>query len=402
MKLVLALNSFGIGGTESYVLTVAEHLDRLAHEVVIYTPEGGHGEELANERGLTIASASRLPDNCDVAIVQDAAVSLELAELWPDTPQLFVCHSENFDPQAPPQLPGLVQAVVALNDRVAERLAGFALKPKVVRLRQPIDTERFHSRGPLPELPRRALVLSNNHLSDRHAMLRSACVEAGMELTHLGGAAGQSLDPLPDLAQADVVIGYGRSILEAMALGRAAYLYDWAGGNGWMTRESYPRIEANGFGGRSEPIVDADRLVDDLRRYSATMGPVNRDLISAHHRANVHVQQLVELATGLARPGDRPPAPLGEMARLVRLEWRARAEIHGLLVESAMLRSRLAELDLAKERQLMEADEAERQAQLESARELARATATYEQSLSWRLTKPLRAVGRALRRLTHR
>ena len=42
------------------------------------------------------------------------------------------------------------------------------------------------------------------------------------------------------MADADIVVGYGRSVLEAMAMGRAAYVWDHAGGDGWVTPETYP------------------------------------------------------------------------------------------------------------------------------------------------------------------
>ncbi|HZO06870.1 MAG TPA: hypothetical protein VFB52_10825, partial [Solirubrobacterales bacterium] len=107
------------------------------------------------------------------------------------------------------------------------------------------------------------------------------------------------------------------------------------------------------------------------------MGPVNRDLVVANHRANVHVQDLLDVFERLGAPRSRPAAPLGEMARLVRLEWRARSEIHGLLAENAHLRELL-----------------DRQAE-----DCAAQVETYERSLSWRLTKPLRVLNALRRRL---
>jgi hypothetical protein len=395
MKIVVALNSLGIGGTESYVLTVAEHLDRLAHDVCIYTQEPGPGVASARELGMGVVDESGLPADCDAALVQDAAVSFELADRFPDLPQVFVAHSDSFDPQAPPQLAGLVDVVVALNERVAGRLRGFATERRIVRLRQPIDTDRFRSRGSLPEVPRRALVLSNNRFADRREMLEAACAGAGLELARIGGRAGQSTDPRPALAEADVVIGYGRSILEAMACGRAAYVYDWAGGDGWVTADSYPAIEADGFGGRAGGVIDAQRLAEDLRAYSPSMGPVNRDLIVGGHRANVHVQELLELLREVAPPRERPPAPLREMSRLVRLEWRARAEVHGLLGENANLRQQLLEVDA----QHKESVRVAREAAAARIEEVAQTAKSYEKTLSWRLTAPLRAAARLLRRL---
>lgn len=388
MRLLLASNHLGLGGSESYLLTVAEQLDRLGHEVVIFSPEGGRGVEAAEERWLRVVGASDLPEACDAALVQDAGISLRLADRYPDAPQLFVAHSESFDLQAPPQLPGIVGKVVALNDRVAARMRSFATGVEVVRMTQPIDTERFVSRTPLPETPRRVLLLSNTPIADRLALLEQACESLGLEMTRLGGLQGQTTDPRTALANADIVVGYGRSILEAMACGRAAYVYDWNGGDGWITPESYPAIEADGFAGRSgESTVDAEKLAEDLRRYSPAMGPVNHDLVIGHHRANVHAQQLVEEMRGLGAPSGRPREGLQEMARLLRLEWRARAEVHALSRENVELRDRwLAEAESANQRKLDYGRAIEQGMKQE-----------YESTASWRITAPLRRLTGLLR-----
>lgn len=395
MKLLLATNHLGLGGSESYLLTVAEQLDRLGHEAVIYTPEPGGGVAIARERGLAVVGEAELPGDCDAALVQDPGVSFQLVDSLPDLPQLFVAHSEIFDLQAPPQLDGTIGLAVALNDRIAERLRRFAVDVEVVRLSQPIDTERFVARGSLSETPRRALLLSNTPNDDRVAMLESACADAGLELTRLGGTAGHTTDPRAALFGAEIVIGYGRSILEAMACGRAAYVYDWNGGDGWMTAESYPAIEADGISGRSgRVIIDPARLSEDLRRYSASMGPVNHDLVIAHHRAGVHAQQLLELFERLARPTARPRGPLQEMARLVRLEWRARVEVQALGHENAHLRRLLMEADRGRR----EAVDRARRAEAARAEEVAATVRSYETTKSWRLTAPIRAVGQMIRR----
>lgn len=391
MRLLLANNHLGLGGSESYLLTVAEQLDRLGHDVAIYAAERGRGAEVAQERALTLIGETELDGDFDAALVQDAAVSLQIAERCPGVPQLFVAHSAMWDLQAPPQLPGVAGTVVVLSDRIGERMRSFATDVEMVRMRQPIDTQRFAPRGVLPPAPRRALLLSNNPNADRLAILESACEGLGIELERVGGAAGQTDDPRPRLATADIVIGYGRSILEAMACGRAAYVYDWKGGDGWVTAESYPAIEADGFAGFSERMLDGESLAQDLRRYSASMGPVNHDLVYAHHRANVHAQELVELMRNLGEPSERPRAPLEEMARLVRLEWRARGEMQAMAREIAHLQGLLDKTQRARAADAESADRALRQVRGE-----------YETSLSWRLTRPLRALGGLRGRLKSR
>jgi hypothetical protein len=406
MKLLLATNHLGLGGSESYLLTVAEYLDRFGHEVTIYAPEGGGGCAVARERNLGVAlEVDAFEGDFDAAIVQDGAVSHEVFERRPDLAQLFVAHSTIFDLQAPPQLDDAVAAVVALNDRVARRMRNLATEVELVRMTQPIDTQRFVPRASLPDLPRRALLLSNTPHADRMQMIESASAEAGLELRRLGGVDGAVADIRPALAASEIVIGYGRSILEAMACGRAAYVYDWHGGDGWVTAESYEAIEAGGFAGRTgRRIVGPETLVADLRRYSSSMGPVNHDLVTAHHRAGRHTEELVEL---LSRIAPRPPAPREsprEMARLVRLEWRAQLDVQALRRENAALAQRLHEselvrLDLCAKLEMATVQGSEAQAQadyLESERR------RLVSSFSWKLTTPLRQLAAKLRAIRSR
>jgi hypothetical protein len=395
MKVLLATNHLGLGGSESYLLTVAEQFDRLGHEVTIYAPESGPGVAVAEERELPVVGEGSIPDGVEAALVQDGGVSHQLAAHLPGVPQLFVAHSSMFDLQAPPQLDKAVGAVVAMNDRIATRLRRFAVEVEVVRLHQPIDTHRFVPRGPLPEIPRTALLLSNTPHADRLEMLEGACTEVGIELLRLGGAAGRKTDIRAALAEADLVVGYGRSVLEAMASGRAAYVYDWKGGDGWVTAESYDAIEAGGFAGSAATaVMDRDSLATELRRYSPEMGPVNHDLVMKNHRAVRHAERLIELLRGLGPTAHRPREPLQEMARLVRLEWRAQLDIQSLRAENEALRQRLHESESARTREYEEgvAEIPQVAAQVEAeVREI------YESSLSWRLTAPLRALLRRLR-----
>ena len=121
---------------------------------------------------------------------------------------------------------------------------------------------------------------------------------------------------------------------------------------------------------------------------------MNHDLVIAHHRAGAHAQRLLELFERLAsaRPA-RPRGPLQEMARLVRLEWRARAEVQALGRENAHLHGLLLE----SEREKAEILDSARRADADRSEAAAATVQTYETALSWRLTAPLRAVGQMIR-----
>jgi hypothetical protein len=161
MEIALATNGLvGIGGSETYLLTVAEHLRRLGHGVVVHAEEGGAMSELMEDRGLRVEIGERgLPEACDAVLVQDAAMAYALADRWPGAPQVFRAPSALYDFQSPPQLPGVVAAVVVCSDRMARHVEAMAGEREIVRLRQPIDIKRLCPRGEIRERPRRALLL---------------------------------------------------------------------------------------------------------------------------------------------------------------------------------------------------------------------------------------------------
>ena len=57
------------------------------------------------------------------------------------------------------------------------------------------------------------------------------------------------------LENADIVVGKSRAALDAMACGRAVYLYDMFGGDGWVTPDTYAAMEADQFAGQATDRV---------------------------------------------------------------------------------------------------------------------------------------------------
>jgi hypothetical protein len=210
----------------------------------------------------------------------------------------------------------------------------------VVRLRQPIETKVFAPRAPLPERPRRVLAFGNAMPEERVAAIRAACDAAGVAFERAGSSSSPSDHPPRLITGADVIVGYGRCALEGMACGRAVFVYDRAGGDGWVTAETYEALEAGGFSGRADlaPPGPADF---DLSLYSPDMGLVNRDLAVRHHRASVHAEELVEVLREAPAPPETPPAPLTEMSRLVQLQWHS--ERHALALHSELVELRSAQ-----------------------------------------------------------
>jgi hypothetical protein len=323
VRLVLANKSLTLlGGSEAYLITVGEQLQRLGHEVVAYSPELGEAASSVRARGLRVASAlHELPAEVDGVLAQDSVVACELAEVYPETVRVYVAHSLHWEQHSPPQLRDVSHSVVTLNDSVRRRCEALAQCPELVRLRQPVNLRRF--RHELRRVrPRRVLAFGNYWVGPRDQILFEACEGAGLELAHVGLHHRTSATPELDIAEADIVVGVGRCIVEAMAAGRAAYVYGSAGGDGWVTPESYPALEADGFTGRAtDTAVDARRLRAELEAFDPDMGDANRALAFRNHDVGPHAAALVDLFRSIEPRPVGGQAPLTELARLVRIQW---------------------------------------------------------------------------------
>ena len=339
-----------------YLVTVTEQLERLGHEVRVFA-----AEPLPSPPELRVVGVERdLPLAPDVIYSQDAEAALLLADLYPLTPQLFAAHGDGEDVWLPPQLAGVVARVVVFDDRTAERVRAAALPQQLVRLRRPVDLDRHASRGSLPERPARASIHLDGLSDYRRGIVQRVLADARIELDD----------------DAELVLGRGRAIVEALAEGRAAYVYGDDGGDGWVTPERYEQLEADGFSGRAEPTATTfEGLRADLEGYDPALGPAGRELAQAHD-ARAHAQQLVAAFDEVKPRRDPVDAPLRELARVVRVEAATarRAATHAREAEAATTRARALERELAEahernEQLGRELEELRRQAEEAAARD---------------------------------
>ena len=345
MNLVLGtLELTTIGGVGTYLVTVAEQLERMGHGVTVFAEETGEMAEIAEGRGLRIVTvAEDLPGRCDAVYAQDTPSAYKLAERYREVPQAFCAHAPDHDRWTVPQLPGMTSVTVALHDRAARYARSLAHSPEVVRLRQPVDLRRFSPRGPLATRPRRALVLGNYMSGDRLELIREAFSDAGVEVVQRGlQGGGFTISPEAEMNDCDIVVGKSRVIVEAMSCGRAAYICDHNGCDGWMTTDGYESLEADNFDGQANlGPAHADRLRADVVRYRSEMGPANRDLAVAYHGARSHAEALVEVFGRMAPRTESAAAPLDELARLTRVQWQSDARSLGFEHEAKLLRAEL-------------------------------------------------------------
>jgi hypothetical protein len=101
VRALLSSENFdGFGGTETYVLTVAEQLERLGHQACLYTANAGAIAEFARGEGVPVVGRAELPRDRDVVIANDAATCFGRAHRYRDPVRVFVAHSRDLPLQA--------------------------------------------------------------------------------------------------------------------------------------------------------------------------------------------------------------------------------------------------------------------------------------------------------------
>ena len=347
MNIAIGIEHFALtGGAATYTFVLAQHLQRIGHDIEIVTPDAGEMAERARAAGIVVSA----PDEAhppDVVVAQDAMISLALAALFPGVPQLFVAHGAEIDNAMPPQLDGVVVAALAMNDRVANRLHGLATEIEVVRLRQPLDWSHFRARRPPADRARRVLMFGNYLRGGRREAVLRACDRLGLECVQVGRFAGnETTSPATAISDADIVIGYGRAVLEAMSSERAAYIYEQHSADGWVTAERYPALERNGFAGTAfEDVIDEERLTADLAAYHPGLGTAGRALILRHHGAHRHAAEVAAILKRLGPVEAAPTDVARDVARLTRDKWHSDWRVIQISheLEAAEERARAAE-----------------------------------------------------------
>ena len=280
------------GGSETYLLTVVPQLRQLGHDVTCYSPVGGECAERLRSMGVEVHHHLNGLERPDVAHVQHAPTALHVRGRFPDVQIVYVCHSSVLEVEDPPR--GVdPQAVVALSESVARRLrAGTA--PTPVRLRQPVAVPYADDAVvPIAVRPRRAVLAAHARMVE--PVLRAACADEGIELVVMGAGDGVPDDVTPSFMAADIVFAVGRTLLEALAVGRAGFVLDDRGSGGFVDDTTYPAIEAGAFARFDPAPVTVDSLRAQLAMYRPELGRIGLELIRRHHSARIHARDLVEV-----------------------------------------------------------------------------------------------------------
>jgi hypothetical protein len=272
--LITNITLAGRTGTEINVRDVAGGLQARGHTPVVYSP--ALGEIAAELRARTIPVVDDLAavgERPDVIHGHHHPETMAACLRFPGVPAIFFSHDFTAWHDAAPVFPRIRRYVAvdeANRDRLA--LAGGIPVDRIRVVLNAVDLRRFTPRPALPSRPRRALVFSHyagEHPHDR--AVRAACDRLELPLDVVGKGAGTvSRAPEEILGAYDLVFAKGRSALEALAVGCAVVLVDFAGSGPMVTSAALDGLRRNNFGRRLlVGPLDPDVIGAEIARYDA-------------------------------------------------------------------------------------------------------------------------------------
>jgi glycosyltransferase involved in cell wall biosynthesis len=284
------------GGSETYTYTVARALLERGHRPTMVSPIVGEvGERIRASRVPVVDELQKVQGHPDVLHCQHNVMALAARDWFPGAPLVYHSHGTVPLPEQPPSVDLNVQRYVAVSDMVRRHLESRGVPGSLIRvLENPVDLRRFAPRRELSPTPRRALVLSAVMDGGTLGVIREACARMDIELDVVGLDGARTWDVERRIDTADVVFSLGRGAIESMAAGRAVFVYDHFGADGWVTPETVDDLASHTFSGkRFARRLTPDELVAELERYDPAMGPANRRIAEGRYDIEAHVDRLL-------------------------------------------------------------------------------------------------------------
>jgi hypothetical protein len=244
----------------------------LGHEPLIYSPAAGSIAQQIQAQGIPVFSDIRqiklVPD---IIHGQHHPQTLTALLQFPDTPALFVCHDATAWHDDPLIFPRVLR-YVAVDYRCQKRFEEIPQIPreKVRVLFNAVDLSRFKPRAPLPNRPTRSAIFSNYATRSTHTTaVTKACKKLGIALDVIGkGFHTATSKPEEALLAYDIVFAKARCALEAMAVGSAVVLCDFAGLGAMVNCANFTELRKLNFGaGTLLRPLDPQLIAAEISRY---------------------------------------------------------------------------------------------------------------------------------------
>ena len=278
------------GGTESVCRSLSKVLSE-EHEVYVYSPSHG----VISDQVSKYAKILQVPEgDFDIILfTHNTTVSSTLSAKC----KIYTIHGIFSDLEKPP---ASMDAYVAISSEIAERYKHLNLH----LIHNSIDTNVF---SPLVTDSRtKTLLYSSNYDNNFSFLLRCAAASLGMRYIRLGGEKAK-IDVVGALQSADVVVGVGRTVLEAMSCGKKIVVADRRsyadyGMDGFLCKDNVQQVAWSNYSGRAfkRPITLLS-IRREIKRALNDSSSWERGWILEHNNIRQTARDYISLAEEVIR-----------------------------------------------------------------------------------------------------
>lgn len=264
------------GGTETWTYEMARVLRNFGHDVEVYTLLNGEIGERIEDLGATVIQNPPIHKDYELAIVNHMTCQGMLERLG--CRKVYTQHGPTH--RLEQALPG-ADVYVGVSEEVLATMAMRGLTPNLIR--NGVDLGRFTPKKTNRDRP---VVLSLCKNAMGRDMVKRACERAGYGFDSVHWADAPTFDVSDKMRDADIVVTYGRGAYEALACGKAVFVFDARSetprGDGWLTKDNVADLVQYNCSGRARNITfDEDGLVDALLRWQPN--DWGREWAERHH-----------------------------------------------------------------------------------------------------------------------
>lgn len=282
MRLRILLTNYNLswlGGTQTWVKTMAEELTRLGHDVHLFAGD--------NQYNL-FPDYARLDDNYDIAFINHNVCLTALDGL---NIKCRVFTSHGIIPELEQPVKG-ADIYVSVSEEVQDNLSSKGFESVIIR--NPINGWAFQPTTVSPKLSK--VLFCSNYQGNALEVIKQAS-EGLVELRVMGKDVQGSVQE--NMQWADLVIGLGRTAYEAMSMNKNVLIYDYNGCDGLVTPETAKEFRKNNCSGRR---YKKQLTPNDLRELYAKYDPNLK--LRPYILENNNVERIAEQYLGLRHFSD--------------------------------------------------------------------------------------------------
>lgn len=284
------------GGSETFFKAITDELVRLDHEVFIYTlKKGTYAGYFHKDCQFVDLQSPAIPPVFDFVVSMHRPMAEYVKRL--NCFKTMICNGI-----IPIELavPGFDRYISVSNEvQLANKKLGFESDV----LYNSVNLNLFQPLNSVNEKLTFVLMISN-HFPGVVRTVADACTGAGLFFKHIGFTHWTGFVER-DINNSDLVVSLGRGVYESMACGRNVIVYDYRGGDGFLTPDNYSTFLTRNCSGRTCKFqYRPDQLHNLFNLYDPKLGPKLRHLAACYHDIKFFVSELLKPVSGKVEIND--------------------------------------------------------------------------------------------------